>query len=108
MFEIKTVPSCPGQILRNYQSDEISGINITGKFVVKTREKEFTTSIYPFLQTDHLVDQLIGKANLYHRYWWKMFGMRLCWTNIVGYLLEMLVIDFCDLVTISHQHEVTH
>ena len=67
MFDIKTVPSCPGEILRNYQADEISGINIAGKFVVKTREKEFTTSIYPFLQTDHFVDQLIGKANLYHR-----------------------------------------
>ena len=69
MFDIKTVPSCPGKILRNYQADEISGINIAGKFVVKTREKEFTTSIYPFLQTDHLVDQLIGKANLFHRCW---------------------------------------
>ena len=80
MFEIKTVPSCPDKILRNYQADEISGINITGTFLVKTRDKEFTTSIYPFLQTDHLVDQLIGKAyhflkthlatsNRCHRFW---------------------------------------
>ena len=69
MFEIKTVPSCPGKILQNYQADEISGINIAGKFVVKTRDKEFSTSIYPFLQTDYLVDQLIGRANLCYRYW---------------------------------------
>ena len=82
MFEIKTVPSCPGQILRNYQADEISGINIAGKFVVKTREKEFTTSIYPFLQTDHLVDQLIGKAYLCHRCWCKIFEMRLSWSLV--------------------------
>ena len=75
MFDIKTVPSCPGKILRNYQADEISGINIAGKFVVKTREKEFTTSIYPFLQTDHFVDQLIGKAYIRHRCLRKMFGV---------------------------------
>ena len=75
MFDIKTVPSCPGKILRNYQADEISGINIAGKFVVKTREKEFATSIYPFLQTDHFVDQLIGKAYIRHRCRRKMFGV---------------------------------
>ena len=75
MFDIKTVPSCPGKILRNYQADEISGINIAGKFVVKTREKEFTTSIYPFLQTDHFVDQLIGKANIRHRCLRKIIGV---------------------------------
>ena len=108
MFQIKTVPNCPKGILQSYQAGEKFGIDLMGTFEVKTRDKTFSTSIYPFLQTDHLVDQLIGKANLYHRCWWKMLGMRLCWTNIVGYLLEMLVIEFCDLVTISHQHEVTH
>ena len=83
MFEIKTVPSCPGQILRNYQADEIPIINIAGTFVVKTRDKEFTTSIYPFLQTDHMVDQLIGKAYLCHRCWCKMFGMSLFWSLVL-------------------------
>ena len=64
MFKIKTVPLCPDKILQTYQADEISGINIAGKFLVKTKDKEFNTTIYPFLQTDYLVDQLTGKA--YH------------------------------------------
>ena len=63
MFKIKTVPLCPGKILQTYQADEISEINIAGKFLVKTKDQEFNTTIYPFLQTDYLVDQLIGKAN---------------------------------------------
>ena len=63
MFKIKTVPLCPGKILQSYQADEISEINIAGKFLVKTKDKEFNTTIYPFLQTDYLVDQLIGKAD---------------------------------------------
>ena len=63
MFKIKTVPLCPGKILQTYQADEISEINIAGKFLVKTKDKEFSTTIYPFLQTDYLFDQLIGKAN---------------------------------------------
>ena len=67
MFKIKTVPLCPGKILQTYQADEISEINIAGKFVVKTKDKEFNTTIYPFLQTDYLVDQLIGKANHFER-----------------------------------------
>ena len=62
MFRIKTVPSCPGKILQTYQADEISEINIAGKFLVKTKDQEFHTTIYPFLQTDYLVDQLTGKA----------------------------------------------
>jgi len=65
MFKIKTVPLCPGKILQAYQADEISEINIAGKFLVKTKDKEFSTTIYPFLQTDYLVDQLTGKANLF-------------------------------------------
>ena len=63
MFRIKTVPLCPGKILQAYQADEITEINIAGKFLVKTKDKEFSTTIYPFLQTDYLVDQLTGKAD---------------------------------------------
>ena len=63
MFKIKTVPLCPAKILQGYQADEISEINIAGKFLVKTKDKDFSTTIYPFLQTDYLVDQLTGKAN---------------------------------------------
>ena len=62
MFKIKTVPSCPAKILQSYQADEIFGINATGKFQVKTKDKTFSTTIYPFLQTDYLIDQVIGKA----------------------------------------------
>ena len=62
MLKIKTIPLCPGKILQAYQADEISEVNVAGKFLVKTKDKEFSTSVYPFLQTDHLVDQLIGKA----------------------------------------------
>ena len=61
MFQIKTVPTCPKGMLRSYQAGENLGINIMGEFEVKTRDKTFSTSIYPFLQTDHLVDQLKGK-----------------------------------------------
>ena len=63
MFKIETVPLCPGKILQTYQADEISEINIAGKFLVKTKDREFNTTIYPFLQTDYLFDQLTGKAN---------------------------------------------
>ena len=62
MFKIETVPLCPGKILRTYQADEISEINIAGKFLVKTKDREFNTTIYPFLHSDYLVDQLTGKA----------------------------------------------
>ena len=62
MFKIKTVPLCPGKILQAYQADEIPEINIAGKFLVKTKDKDFSTTIYPFLQTDYLVDQLTGNA----------------------------------------------
>ena len=64
MFEIKTVPSCPAKILQSYQADEIFGIYAAEKFQVKTKEKTFTTTMYPFLQTDFFVDELMGKA--YH------------------------------------------
>ena len=60
MFEIKTVPRCPKTILQCYQANEDLGVDFTGRFEVKTRDKTFSTSIYPFLQTDHLVDQLKG------------------------------------------------
>ena len=43
-----------------YQADQDIGIDLTGKFEVKTKDKTFSTSIYPFLQTDHLADQLKG------------------------------------------------
>ena len=64
MFKIKTIPKCPKRILQSYQAEEDLGIDVTKTFEVKTKEKSFTTSIYPFLQTDHLVDQLIGKPNI--------------------------------------------
>ena len=50
------------KILQFYQSDEDMGINVTGRFEVKTKDKTFATSIFPFLQTDHLTDQLIGRV----------------------------------------------
>ena len=62
MFKVETVPTCPAKVLQSYQSDGDLGIDITGRFEVKTRDKTFSTSIYPFLQTDHLVEQLLGKA----------------------------------------------
>ena len=71
MFKLKTVPKCPKRILQCYQADEDMapyhmGIGVTGKFEVKTKDKTFSTSIYPFLQTDHLVDQLIGKPKMHN------------------------------------------
>jgi len=63
MFEIETVPSCPTKILQNYQADEILEINIVGKFTIKTKDRTFSTSILPFMQTDHLFNQFIGKAD---------------------------------------------
>ena len=61
MFQIKTLPRCPKRILQSYQAEENFVINFSEKIVVKTKEKEFTTSIFPFLQTDHLLDQLKGR-----------------------------------------------
>ena len=61
MFKVNTVPQCPKKILQLYQADENMGINVTGGFEVKTKDKTFSSSIFPFLQTDHLADQLIGK-----------------------------------------------
>ena len=58
MFEIKTVPRCPKTILQCFQAGEDLGVDFNGKFEVKASDKTFSTSIYPFLQTDHLVDQL--------------------------------------------------
>ena len=60
MFEIKTTPRCPKTILQCYQADEDLGVHFTEKFEGKTRDKNFSTSVYPFLQTDHLVEQLKG------------------------------------------------
>lgn len=65
MFEIKTIPSCPTKILQNYQADQILEINIAGKFTVKTKDREFSTSILPFMQTDHLFNQIVGKATFH-------------------------------------------
>ena len=61
MFKINTVPKCPQKILQLYQAGEKMGINVAGEFEVKTKDKTFSTSIFPFLQTDHLADQLVGK-----------------------------------------------
>ena len=62
MFEIKTVPKCPSKIFQSYQADEAFEIDITGRFEVKARDKAFHTTIYPFLHSDHLFDQLLGPA----------------------------------------------
>ena len=62
-FKITTVPSCPAKILQNYQAGDIFGINATGIYEVKTKEKTFSTTIYPFLHSDFLVDELMGSAN---------------------------------------------
>ena len=61
MFKIKTVPKCPNIILQSYQAGDDLGIDVTGRFEVKTKDKTFSPSIYPFLQSDHLYDQLKGK-----------------------------------------------
>ena len=61
MFQVKTVPKIPRKVLHSYQADEDLGIDATARFEVKTKDKTFSTSSYAFLQTDHLVDQLIGK-----------------------------------------------
>ena len=61
MFKITTVPKCPKKILHFYQADKDLGINFAGKFEVKIKDKTFTVSAYSLLQTDHLVDQLLGK-----------------------------------------------
>ena len=61
-IKIRTVPSCPSKLLHAYQACEIFGINATGIYEVKTKTKSFQTTIYPFLQTDFLIDELIGKA----------------------------------------------
>ena len=62
MFKIKTVPQCPKRIRQIYQGDEELGIDVTRRFEVKTKDKTFSTSVYPFLQTDYLADQLIGNS----------------------------------------------
>ena len=61
MIKIKTVPKCSKRVLQCYQAGEDVAIDMTGKFEVKTKDKTFSTSVYPFLQTDHLTDQLLGK-----------------------------------------------
>ena len=68
MFKVKTIPACPAKVLQSYQADEALEIDITGRFEVKTKDKTFTTCIYPFLQTDHLVNQLMGKATHFYTY----------------------------------------
>ena len=65
MFKIKTVPKCAKIILQCYQAGDglgnPMGIDVTERFEVKTKDKTFSTSIYPFLQSDYLYDQLKGK-----------------------------------------------
>ena len=62
-FKIKTVPLCPAKILQSYQADEIVGINATGIYEVKTKNNlAFSTTIYPFLQTDYLLGELMGRV----------------------------------------------
>ena len=62
-FKIKTVPSCPAKILHSYQAGENFGINATGIYEVKTKDNQtFSTTIYPFLQTDYLLGELMGTA----------------------------------------------
>ena len=43
MIKIKTVPECPKRILQCYQADQDIGIDFTGKFDVKTKDKTFST-----------------------------------------------------------------
>ena len=65
MFQIKITPKPPTKILHGYQAGEQFGLQgIGGDFEVKTKEKTFTTTIFPFLQTDHLFDQIIGLATI--------------------------------------------
>ena len=61
MFKLNTVPKCPKRILQLYQADEDTGINDAGKFEVKTKDKTFSPSIFPFLHSDFLTQQLVGK-----------------------------------------------
>ena len=62
-FKITTVPSCPAKILHSYQAGENFGINATGIYEVKTKDNQtFSTTIYPFLQTDYLLGELMGTA----------------------------------------------
>ena len=61
-FNIETVPLCPAKILQSYQAGEVFGINATGIYEVKTKDKTFSVTIYPFLQTDYLVSELMGTA----------------------------------------------
>ena len=63
-FTIKTVPTCPSKILQSYQAGEIFEINATGIYDIKTKDKSFSVTIYPFLQTDYLANELMGKAKL--------------------------------------------
>ena len=62
MFKIKTVPKCPKKIRKIFEADQDLTIDVNRKIYIKTKEKTFTISIYPFLQSDHLFDQLIGKT----------------------------------------------
>ena len=64
MFKIKTIPKCPTRILQTYQSGEKLEIDVTGSIEVKTKDETFTTSTYPFMQTGHLLDQLIGTPKM--------------------------------------------
>ena len=64
MYKITTVPKCSKKILQFYQAGQDLGIDVTGKFEVKTKEKTFPVTILPFLMSDHLTDQLLGKPKM--------------------------------------------
>ena len=67
MFKIKTVPKCPKKIRQIFEADQDLKIDVNKKNYIKTKEKTFTISIYPFLQSDHLFDQLIGNSKNSYR-----------------------------------------
>ena len=64
MIKVTTIPKCPKKILQFYQAGQDLGIDVTGKFEVKTKEKTFPVTILPFLMSDHLTDQLLGKPKM--------------------------------------------
>ena len=49
------------KIFQLFEAEEDVGINVAGKLEVKTKDKTFLSSIFPFLHSDHLAEQLVGK-----------------------------------------------
>ena len=75
MFKIKTVPKCPKKIRQIFEADQDLRIDVNKKIYIKTKEKTFTISIYPFLQSDHLFDQLEGILKI-HTTHMKVFSLK--------------------------------